>query len=112
MPDEIPEPKTKRVLLCGGHLDGEWIDVPDGLRTYRVLKHAPITLVSTDAPPDLSDSQLEVVYELEPMPIRIYGAGGGPLWVGAVGWGPGSAEAILRALFQRDVAQQLLGGSQ
>lgn len=99
--------KTRRVLLCGGHLDGRWVDVPTGQRTVRALKRQDVTVVLRE--PDLSvDLDFEEYY-LEPMPIKIRSAGGGPLWVGSIGYGPDRDEAILRGLLQRDVAQQLLG---
>lgn len=97
-----------RVLLCGGHLDGQWVDVPEGVRSYMAMKPQPVTFVEPDSAltvplPD------PVEYHLEPMPIQIRYAGG-RLWVGTIGYGPERDEAIVRALFQRDVAQQLLGG--
>ena len=101
------ERKTKRVLLCGGHLDGQWVDVPDSEHVHRVLKPQPITFADPEAPPTLVLPVDE--YRLEPLPIKIRGAGG-QFWVGAIGYGPERDEAILRGLLQRDVAHQLLGG--
>jgi len=104
----MPEPKTKRVLLCGGHLDGRWVDAPEGAHIHRAVKPQSFTLAELD--PELVVFPDVVEYELEPLPIKIRSAGGGRLWVGAIGFGPERDETILRALFQRDVAQQLLGG--
>ncbi|MHC3474660.1 hypothetical protein ACYF6T_39025 [Streptomyces sp. 7R007] len=103
----MPEAKYVRVLLCGGHLDGQWVDVPEGASTYRTMKPQPLQL-SPDPEPTVPLPDV-VEYRLEPMPIRIRHAGG-RLWVGTLGYGPDRDEAIVRALFQRDVAQQLLGG--
>lgn len=103
----MPESKNRRVLLCGGHLEGQWVDVPEGESTYRAVKPMQIALIPE---PDLSIPVPEFdEYRLEPLPIQIRHAGG-RLWVGALGWGRERDEAIVRALFQRDVAQQLLGG--
>ncbi|MFJ2004771.1 hypothetical protein [Streptomyces chartreusis] len=103
----MPEAKTIRVLLCGGHLDGRWVDVPEGVSTYRAIVPAPIQLSSeVEVTVDLPDF---IEYRLEPMPIQIRSAGG-RLWVGTLGYGIKRDEDIVFALFQRDVAQQLLGG--
>ncbi|MGW1498959.1 hypothetical protein ACWCQW_10375 [Streptomyces mirabilis] len=103
----MPDQKTKRVLLCGGHLDGQWVEVPASEHTVRALKPQRITFVSE---PDTSFPLPDVVeYRLEPLPIGI-GEAGGRLWIGALGWGWERDKAIVRALFQRDVALELLGG--
>ncbi|SMF86680.1 hypothetical protein [Streptomyces sp. Amel2xC10] len=103
----MPETKRVRVLLCGGHLDGHWVDVPEGVSAYRAMKPQALTLAPE---PEVTVPFPEVAeYRLEPMPIRIRHAGG-TLWVGTLGYGPGCDEAIVRALFQRDVTQELLGG--
>ncbi|MET9081417.1 hypothetical protein ABZX77_05850 [Streptomyces sp. NPDC004237] len=102
----MPEERRIHVLLCGGHLDGQWVDVAEGVSAYRAMKPQPLQL-SPD--PELTVPLPDVVeYRLEPMPIQIRHAGG-RLWVGTLGHGLGRDEAIVRALFQRDVAQQLLG---
>lgn len=105
----MPE-QFRRVLLCGGHLDGQWVDVPEGANVYWVPEPArPLVLIQEE--PDLSIPFLDAVeYQLEPMHLTIRSAGGGPLWIGAIGYGRDRDEAVLRALLQRDVAQQLLGG--
>ncbi|MGW4889620.1 hypothetical protein [Streptomyces murinus] len=105
----MPEPKARRVLLCGGHLDGQWVDVAPGVSIYRSLKPQPLYPIPEPGTelhvpvPDVAE------YRLESLPIQIRHAGG-RLCVGALGWGRERDEAIVRALFQRDVAQQLLGG--
>jgi hypothetical protein len=105
----MPEAKYVRVLLCGGHLDGQWVDVPEGVSAYRSMKPQPLSYIrepDTELTVPLPDV---VEYRLEPMPIQIRHAGG-RLWIGTIGWGLERDEAIVRALFQRDVTQQLLGG--
>ncbi|MFE2469752.1 hypothetical protein [Streptomyces mirabilis] len=105
----MPDQKTKRVLLCGGHLDGQWVEVPASEHTFRAPKPQPLTFFSEPDTalavplPDVAE------YRLEPLPIGI-GEAGGRLWIGALGWGWDRDEAIVRALFQRDVALELLGG--
>lgn len=107
----MPEPKTRRVLLCGGHMDGKWVDVPEGDRRVRALKPEAGPLRVVD-PAELMRVPFPEVeeYQLEPLPIAIRSAGGGQLWVGACGYGRERDEAILRGILQRDVAEQLLGG--
>lgn len=103
----MPEAKRIRVLLCGGHLDGQWVDVPEGVSTYRAMKPQQL---QWRPDPEVTVPMPDVVeYRLEPLPIQIRNAGG-RLWVGTLGHGSKRDEAIVWALFQRDVAQQLLGG--
>lgn len=102
----MAEAKRIRVLLCGGPFDGRWVDVPEGVSTYRAMKAQPLSLIPSAEPTVPLPAVVE--YQLEPMPIRIRHAGG-RLWVGTLGQGPDRDETIVRALFQRDVAQQLLG---
>lgn len=95
----------RRVLLIGAHLDGQWANVQAGAYTYRVPK--PVDF-SFPADPKLTDlSMPEIVdYRLERLPIAIRSVRA-ELWVGVASglFGPERDRAIVRALFQRDVAQ-------
>lgn len=103
-------PKTRRVLLCGEFMDGQWVDVRADTYTFRAAKPQTLDLNQWIESSDVLDVPMpEVVeYRLEPLPIRIRTAGG-ELWVGVAGYGPQADEAIMRAILQRDVALQILG---
>lgn len=102
--------KQRRVLLVGGHLDGQWVDIPQPEFTYRVPKPMDLGVeawLKQGAQDDISLPMPEFVdYRLERMPIAIRTANA-VLWIGVASdlFGPERDKAVVRALFQRDVAQ-------
>lgn len=88
---------TRRVLLCGGHMDGQWINLPTREYEFRSIR------------PARSSEEDVVVYVVQVLPLAIPGSRGG-LWIGVptVLFGSERNEAIMRAVLQRDVAQQLM----
>ena len=106
----MPDAKARRVLLCGGYLDGRWVDVPEGSYVYRVPP-APVRFTHVSEPEADLHVPIDdfVEYLLRPFELRI-GEAGGRLWIGVCDWDFDRDRAVLRALLQRDVAQQLLGG--
>lgn len=96
--------QSRRVLLVGAHLDGQWVDVEAGAYSYRV--HKPMELESPADPKHVAIPLPEFVdYRLERVPIAIRTARA-EVWIG-VAAGLRNRErdqAIIRALFQRDVA--------
>ena len=99
---------TNHVLLIGGHLDGQWVDVPIDERHYRALKPSRITMTTGFHADDLGIPVPELVdYRLERMPIRIRDVEA-DLWIATPStlYGPERDLAVVRAIFQRDVAQQ------
>lgn len=104
----MSEQPTNHVLLIGGHLDGQWADVPARDRRHRVMKPMRIHAVSLIDTNDTSIPVPELVdYVLERIPIRIRDAAA-DLWIATPTTlhGPERDLAIVRAIFQRDVAQQ------
>lgn len=100
-----PRPQ-RRVLLIGGHVDGQWADVDPNAITHRVMK--PLWNMD-DALQDASDVTIPmpefVDYRIERMPIAIHAARA-DIWIGTlIGLRPPERDlAIVRAIFQRDVA--------
>lgn len=105
----MPEPETRRVLLCGGHLHGQWITTP--LHQHSILAEKPQTLHAPSAAyegptagmPDRCEWRIEPMY----FGLRV----GGPLWIAVLSrlHGRHRDEAVLQAILQRDVAQMVLG---
>jgi hypothetical protein len=106
----MSESRQRRILLIGGHLDGRWVDVPKPEFTYRAPKPMHLDVAAwlkQGAQADVSVPMLEFVeYRLERMPIAIRTANA-VVWIGVASdlFGPERDRAIVRALFQRDVAQ-------
>lgn len=87
------------VLFCGGHADGRWIELPDGMKEYEVA--APGAF-QWDGPAKV---------EVERQRYRIWD-------INILGWGMKVAAPavrhyeshdVLRALVQRDVFKHLTG---
>lgn len=102
------EPRLpRRVLLIGGHLDGQWVDVDPSEITHRVLK--PMVLDFRHLPPEAAGAGIPmpefVDYRIERMPIAIRAAHA-DIWIGTVMDLHGHERdlATARAIFQRDVA--------
>lgn len=97
----------RRILLIGGHLDGQWADVDAHAITHRALKPITITYQQVTQPADdVSVPMPEFVdYRIERMPIAIRAARA-DIWIGTAHdlHGPERDLAIVRAIFQRDVA--------
>lgn len=96
----------RRVLLVGGHLDGRWVDLPEGEVSFRTAKPTDFTKrLKQDERPEVPLPEF-VDYRLERVPVAIRTANA-VLWIGVVSdmSGPERDLAIVRALFQRDVAQ-------
>lgn len=100
---------TRRVLLIGEHLDGHWVDVPTSAYTQRAakpfwVKDAALAQTSGDTCIPFPEY---VDYRIERMPIAIRSARA-DIWIGIASTlhGPDRDLAIVRAIFQRDVAQQ------
>lgn len=109
----MTEPRTqRRVLLVGGHLDGQWVDVDQRERTHRVFKPMALDYKTlTRQAGDVSIPVPEYVdYRIERMPIAIRDARA-DIWIGTAFdlYGPRLDRAIARALFQRDVAALFKG---
>ena len=110
-PAKPDQDKLRSVLLICGHLDGQWVNVPRRERCFRAPKPMRLDIAAwlkADYEPNIPI--LEIVdYRIEPMPIRIRDAGG-ELWIGTPIdlYGRERDEAIVRAIFQRDVAQRIL----
>lgn len=102
--------EQRRVLLVGGHLDGQWVDIPRSEVNYRIPKPMDLTAewrLKQGNQDDVSLPMPEFVdYRLERMPIAIRTANA-VLWIGVASdlFGPERDKAVVRALFQRDVAQ-------
>lgn len=98
----------RRVLLVGGHLDGRWVDLPESEVSFRTAKPTDFTdWLKHDERPEVPLPEFAVVdYRLERVPVAIRTANA-VLWIGVVSdlFGPERDLAIVRALFQRDVAQ-------
>lgn len=91
-----------KILCCGGSLDGEWREVGTGVREFRALKPQKFNWGQDDK------VETEIEYEeYRIVPINILGFG---MHV-AMLWGmPDEGKAVLRALVQRDVFEQLTNG--
>lgn len=98
----------RRVLLIGEHLDGQWIDVEPNEPGRRAMKPMPLDFKNLS--PDAAGAGIplpEVVdYRFECMPISIRSARA-DIWIGVAStlYGPDRDLAIVRAIFQRDIAQ-------
>ena len=105
MSDDVTDGESiRRVLLVGAHLDGHWVDVPS-MYSYDVPQPLELQLVADPVPVRIPVPDF-VRYRLERVPIAIRTARA-DLWIGVVSdlRGPERDQAIVRALFQRDVAQ-------
>lgn len=106
--------QSRRVLLVGAHLDGTWIDVPEREFTYRapkpILLGAPTWLDQDDHANVAVPVPEFVEYRLEPLSIAIRTANA-VVWIGVDSelFGAERDLAVIRALFQRDVAQLFRG---
>jgi hypothetical protein len=108
----VPEEKTRRVLLCGGHMDGQWVTMPAREYTFRAVRPQPLGLPSVLAGGDDAFDPLPLdVAEWHLDQLGFSMRTDARLWIGVLTtlYGRHRDEAILRAIFQRDVAQQLLG---
>lgn len=98
---------TRRVLLIGGHLDGQWADTAPNAITYRVMR--PLTGEYWQLDPKAAGAGIpmpeEVNYRIERMPVAI-GHARADIWIGILLElrGPERDLVIVRTLFQRDVA--------
>ncbi|MFM9616873.1 hypothetical protein ACKI14_02785 [Streptomyces turgidiscabies] len=95
----------RRVLLVGAHLDGQWVDVREGAFSHRV--HKPMEIEFSTDPKQTTIPVPEFVdYHLERVPIAIRTARA-DVWIGVAQdlRGLERDQAIVRALFQRDIAQ-------
>lgn len=108
----MAEETTRRVLLCGGHMDGRWITLP--VREHSVVTALPGRIDYAGA---LSDTQERVPpgferveYRVELLPLTIRSSAC-RVYIGLPSnlYGAARDEAVIRAIFQRDVAQQVLG---
>jgi hypothetical protein len=99
---------TRTVLMCGGPADGRWVTVPPGVTYQDVLKpgHPPVRMISQeealDRGLDIQETLARVRYRIMPVPLM-----GHELWVGVCEDEAYDDRAVLRAIFQRDVAAHL-----
>lgn len=95
---------SRRVLLAGGHLDGQWVDVAEAAYSYRVLKPMELRFFGDPDPAKVPMPEF-VDYRLERISIAIRTARA-DLWIGVADelHSPERDQAIIRVLFQRDVA--------
>lgn len=108
----MAEETTRRVLLCGGHMDGRWITLPT--REHSVVTAVPQQIdyaqaLADPAEPTAPDFE-RVEYRVELLPLTIRGSSC-RVYIGLPTnlHGVARDEAVVRAIFQRDVAQQVLG---
>jgi hypothetical protein len=96
---------VRRVLLIGAHLDGQWVDMSGNAISYRVPQPMELQLLADPDPVQVPLPEF-VDYRLERFPIAIRSARA-DVWIGVVAELRGQERdlAIVRALFQRDVAQ-------
>jgi hypothetical protein len=111
----MPEQKTRHVLLCGGVGNGRWVTAASGVYQLDVPVPIPYQATAAEIEADIPTPPYESFrterYLLGPMPISV-GTVATELWVGVpVAMTSSEAhQAVICALFQRDAAQQLLGG--
>ncbi|QKY78623.1 hypothetical protein SEA_DRYAD_85 [Streptomyces phage Dryad] len=109
-------PRTRRVLMIGGIMDGKWHTHEGGLDRIRILKPMRITTEVLKELPDRRGVDLPQYEEYTLEHVALYGEG---IWVGMHtptldrmvmdSYGPPEAHVrmILKAIVQRDVATEL-----
>lgn len=98
-----------RVLLCGGPLHGEWVEVPVHSPAYyfrRYKEQSTAAMMVAGGPPMLPDLE-EHVYQVKPACLIDRRT----IWIGVhMGVRPMDEEkTIAKAVFQRDVYARLYG---
>ncbi|MEV0220913.1 hypothetical protein [Streptomyces sp. NPDC050704] len=102
--------QSRRVLLIGAHLDGTWVELPEHEHAYRVAKPFRIDVAAWAKQVEQHDVGIPlpdvVEYRIERIPIAINTASA-VVWIGVASglFGLELDRAVVRALFQRDVAQ-------
>lgn len=91
---------SHEVICCGGPADGTW-RVVEG-REFRVLVPALVNPRDEDLAGDPEYPLQEVIYRVTPVPIL-----GRELWVAVAIAEAYDDQAVIRAIFQRDVAKHL-----
>jgi hypothetical protein len=99
---------TRRVLFVGGVADGTWHDVPADKTVYLM----PVPLPATALYDALSVAEPVVsVLDVETYYVERFAVFGRTVWVATLGRiGRMPEDAVIRALFQPDVATEMLGG--
>lgn len=98
----------KNVLLVDGPEAGIWVKVPDNYTSWKVPQMTPISwmgMVSSEEEYPVAIPYTD--YQLLEVPLSIFGAGG-KVYVGFSQKVTEAGKSIIEALFQRDVAKELL----
>lgn len=99
---------TRNVLFVGGVADGQWYSIPAGDTTYRIPLPLPLGAIDYD-PQKLPSVEMRT-HDYRIQPFIIFGR---TVWVAIfihLRFGDDTERAAVRALFQRDVADELMRG--
>jgi hypothetical protein len=95
--------KTRKILMCGGPVDGRWVAVEPDARCWHAVEMPPGQERWKPGPVDPQGPMPQrVTYDIRPVMIL-----GHELWIGVCENEAYDDRAVLRAIFQLDVAVHL-----